>query len=495
MVQATYIGDNISEMQQTLNQIEVSEENLISIGEVRSAYASSISAPPIDDEQKADEIMTASLHTPLAQPCSLNGEALPTHKGVKLMLSDISIDALSLDHEIINTANKYTTLMSSMTTRLLAARERLMRNRQRIEDINFICSAYAGMKDVQPLARVDFSGKCTYSNGAYAAAATYMNEVKYGLDDITGNGYIGNAYVLDEDGVYLQKSNDTGKLENITDNSPSTVFEYSRLINDDNGVYTPNVQNKEHKTIVNFDDKDAECVIAIHSEGNDSFNTIVFSEPGNGLRVTQIETSNDGVTYKSHLGESIVLNGDVYKEKEYVPGCNLVMFPATSYAKIHLASDAVANDYALGQDTLSTAGRPTTVIKRLPNAKRKVISFGGIKAYQSIYQSSAIVTGNLAPSQGCKKIAIFANEYVPAGMTGAKASVKYELIVNGETYEVQPINSDSASTKVIASADSTYKNTGTLFIDDDIKTAQLKITFTASNEVSAFVGNIKACIG
>lgn len=493
MVEATVIDTNVSEMKKMLEEAEVAAEDLVSIGEIRSAYATSIAEEPYDDKEKADEISAADLHAPLARPYALNPEEVPTYKETKFMLSNIAIDTIAVDHEVINTANKYVTLMGGMLRRLGVVRERLLRNRQRVEDINFICSSYAGLKDVQPLSSKDFTGKCTYANGCFAAAAGAMNQIKYDIMDIAGNGYVGNAYVLDEQGRYVQEFTDTGKLENIIDNSPTTVFEYSRLVNDDKGVYTPNVENKNKQTIVNFDDKDVECVISIRSADGDGFNTIVFSEPGKGLRVTQIETSNDGVKYKDNLGKAIELDGSAYTAKDYAPGCNLVMFPSSAYVKIHLASSTVADDFALGRDILSSDDEPTTIIERLNNAHRKVVSFGGIKAYSSSYVESALITNNLAPENGCRRIAIFANEYVPS--TNAVQPVKYELIVNGETYEVKPINSDVAGIKLISSVENSYKNTGVKFIEDTIKTAQLKITFNVRNGETAFVGNIKACIG
>lgn len=495
MAEATIIDNNVSEMQKMLEELVINSSDLISVSEIRSTYASSLAEAPFNDEAKADEVSQADLHAPISKMHILNAEEVPAHKDISYMATDVGIDTISIDHEIVNTANKYTVLLSDMLRRLNAARERLLRNRQRVEDINFICSAYAGIKNVQPLSDEDFSGKCTYSNGTFSAAATNMDQVKYDIEDISGNGYVGNTYVLNAAREYERFTNNTGIIANINDNSPTTIFEYSRLVNEDKGAYTPNIQNKEKQTIVNFDNKDAECVITIHSSDNKPFNTILFSEPGDGLRVTQVETSDDGVLYKNHLGNAVELNGSAYTAKDYSPGCNLVSFPLACYAKLHLASSAVADDYGLGIDTLSTDDSPELIIEPLVNAKRKVISFGGIMAYNAGYQTSTILTGNLAPSNGCEKIAIFANEYIPQALSGKKAPLKYELIVNGETYDIEPINSDESGTKIISSSKSTYKNANTTFIDDKIQTAQLQITFDVQSDVSSYVGNIKACVG
>lgn len=494
MAEATIIDDNVSEMQKVLEGLEVSSNDLISVGEIRSAYASSLSSPPLDDKNKAESVIRMDMHAPISRMHNINGESIPTHSMISNIVTDAGIDTISVDHEIINTANKYTTLVSGMLKRLKAARQRLSRNRRRVEDINFICSSYIGMKDVQVLSDKDFSGKCTYSNGTFGAEAKAMEQVKYIIDDISGNGYVGNAYVLNSAGEYEQAQNDTSSISNITDGSPNTVFEYSRLVNEDIGVYTPNVQNKNRQTIVNFDDKDVECTISLHSEGN-AFNTIVFSEPGAGVRVTKVEISDDGISYKDYLGKTVELDGNIYTAKGYSPGCNLIAIPFTRYAKVHLSSSAVANDYTLGRDVLSVDGTPKVRIEQLTNAKRKVISFGGIIAYSTTYQKSTILTGNLAPTNGCQKIAIFANSYIPMEIPLSKTPIKYEMIINGETYEVKPINSDERGIKIISGPGNTYRNTGTLFIDDKIYTAQLQITFEAQNEVSPYAGNIKACIG
>lgn len=494
MADITIIDDNVSEMQKVLEDLEIDANDLISVGEIRSAYASSLSSPPFNNSSKAEDVVQADMYKPLSKTYSLNGESVSTYGMISNMVTDIGIDTISVDHEIINTANKYTTLVSGMLKRLKAARQRLARNRQRVEDINFICSSYAGMKDVQVLSDKDFSGKYTYSNGSFGAEAKVMDQVKYIIDDISGNGYVGNAYVLTPTGEYAQEQNDTGDMSNITDNSPNTIFEYSRLVNEDTGAYTPNIQNKDRQAVVNFDDKDVECTITLHSDSN-AFNTIVFSEPGDGLRVTKVEVSEDGVSYKDYLGTMVELNGSAYTANGYSPGCNLVSVPLTRYARIHLASSAVANDYALGRNVLSVDGTPKVKIERLTNAKRKVISFGGIIAYNATYQKSTIRTGNLAPTNGCQKIAIFANSYIPMEIPAAKVPIKYEMIVNGETYEIKPINSDSAGIKIISGPGNTYRNSGTYFIDDKIYTAQLQITFEVQNETSPYVGNIKACVG
>ena len=94
------------------------------------------------------------------------------------------------------------------------------------------------------------------------------------------------------------------------------------------------------------------------------------------------------------------------------------------------------------------------------------------------------------------KIKIFVNSYIPDSYPSDETSLKYELIVNGISHKVTPINNYSNGTKMVSHAISQYGNSSVKFIDESIKTLQLKITIKASSgAITPFVGNVKVCIG
>lgn len=489
--------DSSLELQDELNSVAIPEENRLDIKTIRSEYANKLATAPFNNEDHARHVSEASQTEPILELTEFKPEDLPKRIDLLTMLSDTLIDITTVDHQIINAAARYTDLISQTISRLNTTKQRLARNKQRMEDINFLTNAYKGIGNVILINDSNTTGDYTFSNNVFCGEALSEKIIPCIVTSVTGNGYVGNSHVMNGDD-YLEKTEDRKSLSNITDNDNLTVFEYSRIISTDNGYYQENKIGENVAYDINYDSKDVTCTISLQPKTEGAqINMAKFDFGSSNVKLQDVLISSDGRIYNSALKKEIEFSSDVYHALGHISGCDMICFPATPYVKFVFSSNYIPQGEVLGYDYTDISGdKPRTFIKKIDNAVRKVIQLGGITAYYNTYSDASVLSTNLAPSIGCDAAAIFVNSYIPDSYPSDETPLKYELIVNGISHKVTPINNYSNGTKMVSHAISQYGNSSVKFIDESIKTLQLKITIKASSgAITPFVGNVKVCIG
>lgn len=501
----TILNDNSTELQEEITDVLLPDSAKMETGELRKEYADGMNKAPFNNAARMEEIASTPLNETIMKDYEFQAEELPDRKELLLAAMDTSMEITTLDNEIVNTADAYARLIANTIGRLNSIKERLARNKERKDDIEFAQNAYTGLKNVMPITEADVTGSYGYYNNTYMSALQMISQVRFSVEGVAGNGYSGNSYVLDKDGTFVETYDDRSKTSNLSDDSLITVYEYSRLCNmSGKDYYTDSLQPQDTSgkpADINNDDKNVECTITLKTTDGSSVNMFTLDNAANDLKILDVKVSDDGVHYYSAIEGTVDLGADIYHAENYVPGSNTVCFPKTSRVRITLASSHVNDGERLAYQKTSIVD--DTVVKQtyqMEGVKRKVIALGGIRLYNCKFASSSMHTKNLAPENGCKRIAVFCNTCLPK-MTKAdelkkSKPVSFSLYVNGKDYGVVPINSNGEGRKLISSSDSGYEDDTIEFIGEPIKTAQLKVNFNPKGDSStAFVGNLKVCIG
>ena len=454
---------------------------------LKDAYAKSLLED--NDNAKAEKIYTSEFTTPVYEHKNLHGEDQIDIETLGENFKDISVDITALEYEIANAAQKYKELINNIKIRLASVSSRLSKEENRIKDLNIICGNYNEFTAVKSITRNDVDGNAgIIGENVFCAKATSQVFPDLIIDDITGNGYEGNDYVLNETG-YKKDSGQTSDRSALTDGSFSYPYEYSRIT-------STGKKNEDYPSVVNFDQEEARCTITLHSDK--SFN-MLFLENNNNIIVEDISISDDaGRTYKSSLSKRIELGNDDlrYDNCDYVYGEGIVAFPSTQYAKITLASNGITEE-KIGWDKLNTDNGSVQKYKRieLSNANRHVISLNEINTISGQYTQGDFYIRNIVKNPATS-IAIFANEYIPSYFDSSKEYFRYVLTVNGIDYDVVPINSNKEGTKVIRIASSANKDSNSRYINETIKSASLHVLIDIPDSASTpYLSNLKICLG
>lgn len=500
----TTLNDNTTELQQEVTEILLPQNALTTTAALRKSYAVNMNKAPFNDEARMNAILGLSENQPVYEDEEFGADDLPDRRKLLMKAMDISMDIATLDSKVINTTNEYAKLIVNSIGRLNEVKRRLKQDEQREQDIQFISQAYKGLSNVVHLDDKNMTGAFCYKNNTFMAAQTSIQQIHFDVTEVVGNGYTGNDYVLDGDG-FLKDSDDRSNLGYISDDSLLTVYEYSRLCSRDETYYYKASASPSDASIgidaVNYDDKDATCTFTFKTKGNASVNMLCIDTDNQDIKIMDVQTSNDGVLYTSALTKEIDLSADMYHAANYVPGSNIVCFPPTSHLKLVVSSGHINAGEELGVSKTEIVGvLPRLTVHRLKDVVRKVISISGIRLYSCTYTDSSMHSDNVCPSDGCKRVAIFCNQYIP--ITKKKLSQKeekgiiYTLYINGQPHEVKPINSNDEGVKMISCMENSYTESGVKFISEPIKTVQLKISIPVSDSnQTAFVGNLMVCIG
>lgn len=482
--------DTSLDLQEELDAVTLADSDKATVQDLRKSYAEWVAKAPLSDEKRAQEIALLPLTQPITQEYDINPEDLPVYKKVLELTADMAIDVTCIDNAIINTTNDYTKLISSTIKRLNAAKERLLVNKTKLDDIRFITNAYKGFNNVRNLTNDDFTGGFLYSNHTFSCATSVNSRILLSVKNVSGNGYVGNRHVLTDENKMLNDTDDRGDTKYLVDNSPTTAFEYSRLIT--------NSAEASKNDDVNLDTVNAICTIDLAPKVADNFISMLKIESDTeDIMIKDVLISSDGNKYTSALKREIDLSEDMYNAFDYVAGSDIVAFHYAPYVRLILSS-SYTPDEKLGYTVGDT-------IKQYSDVKRKVIRINDIKGYNNVYEDSSFITDNLVEDTdaGIKKIAVFCNEYVPDDYVAVSDEesedtqpIAFTFIINGVEYPVKPINSNEGGTKIISCAQYNYLKENTVFLNQPINTAQLKVDLRADkNGISPFIGNLKVCFG
>lgn len=165
------------------------------------------------------------------------------------------------------------------------------------------------------------------------------------------------------------------------------------------------------------------------------------------------------------------------------------------YEKYFIRLDQQQDNY---EKSLSDA---TTIIP-LERVKRHLIRINEITAFKNTFTTTAYLESTELLSGPVDCIAIFANEYIPATFPADRSTIgnqqylSYFLTVNEQTFEVVPVNSHKAGTKIIRYSNYTVAEDYTKHVSEPIKSAKLKVKFyTPNTSYTPYLSNLKVCLG
>ena len=472
----TVLNDTSTDLQKNLDELTLPTESMVSVGDIRVAYAEQLNVAPFFDKTRASYILKADVTKPIFKNYKFHPDDLPKRNNMVEITSDTAVEISSIDADIMRSANKYATLISNTIERFNNVKHRLAVAEERIRDIDFINSSYKGLTQPILITSENMSGGYCFIQDVFSAFASVNKEVDLLVVSVSGNGYVGNKYVLTENEEFLSETENKEDVTALIDNNPMSTFEYSRI----NSSALSSIQIDD----VNSDNQNVTCTILV-TTSDEGINTLRLTS-GIGktkdIAITDVSVSQDGINYKKNkLGISS------FKDEVCI-----LSFPTSKYVKITLVSSYNNIKEKLGYEHL--IDNENKKIIPIQDAIRKFISLSDVKGYLASYTSSTMISNDLAPTDGCKIAGIFANEYLPE--TTEEELIRYEFIINGKEYTIKPINSLDAGIKLITSSSDRYNEAGVVFLNENIKTLQLRVTINAINPTETpFIGNLKVYIG
>ena len=413
----------------------------VGINAIKQAYAQKL----IENGEAAAgaDVYNKEFSDPVFNGIAFHPEAEPVVQTIDNALEEVTIDFLALNKELSHIGGQYSDLIHELDARLSSVNERIETQKNRLHDVNIICGQYTDFDTVIPLTESNLVGRYIYDNGLISCPRSEKKDISLTVMSVIGNGSESSStdYLLDND----------------------HTFEYSRYNSDKK-------ENTEY--VVNQDNAEAECFIVL--QGSDYFNAVKI-EAVNAIVINDIQTSEDGINFESMLNSPIYLKDDnrKYTDENYIFSAGTIPFPLTKYVKLHVTSNGVS----------STSN----------GTQKHTIKIGKITASFAKYESTTIQTNNLIDSTA-NSVALFVNEYVPAGFTGERY-LQYILTINGKDYEVVPVNSSSDGTKMIKSSKLPIDDDYVTRINDTIRTVKLKIIMKADgSSATPYIANLKLCV-
>lgn len=134
-------------------------------------------------------------------------------------------------------------------------------------------------------------------------------------------------------------------------------------------------------------------------------------------------------------------------------------------------------------------------IVTLNTAKRHTIKINGIELEKNIYEKECVIKTNNLIKNPARSIAVFCNEYIPEHFSNDKY-IQYYLSINGQDFEVVPINNNRDGVKIIKTSDLDLNSSYVKYVNQKIKSAYLTIKIKTPNKYeSPFISNLKVLVG
>lgn len=397
------------------------------------------------------------------------------------------IDVTNIDTQLKELAIKTEDVLSRTVKRLDVVKDTINAEKERLQDISMLCNAKTDYDNVIPLKDNNFTGAFTYENGVFYSGLTTSTIVKFAIDDVTGNGYEGNKYVL-KDNKYLEDVLNTKARAALYDSNISSYWEYSRIT----------ASSSEPYLIADFNTDDAEAKSTVTLKFASVANEVSIKTTVENIRVTGIRYSMDGINYKDVTMLPFTINNkdDSYKNEGYVYGSNIISFPNSKYLKITFESIGYTNDIIAFERTETDSNENiNTITTIVPTAKRHAIKINDIYVKNKNFISESIMKTNELITQDTDiyAISVFANVYYPTGISAD--NVKFVLTINGIDYEIKPVNSHDNGTKIVRFSQGKMPNEYTQYIGEKIHSAYLTVTMKSRNQLTPYINNIKILLG
>lgn len=130
-------------------------------------------------------------------------------------------DIKKIDFNIKNLGSKVEDLMNRTTKRLDVVKDIITSEKERLQDITMLCNSKTDYDNAIPLTDYHFKGDYSFNDGVFTGKETQSTTNKAQVIEVTGNGYEGNKYVINNKD-YLEHTLNTTVKKNIVDNNIST---------------------------------------------------------------------------------------------------------------------------------------------------------------------------------------------------------------------------------------------------------------------------------
>lgn len=422
-------------------------------------------------------------------PIYVHPEEEPVIEELNANTNNILKDITAIDNSLIEAGNSIKSLLDNTKLKLSNIKEYLSAEKERQEDMNILCNRYTDFASVKSIGAARLSGSLAIENEVISATPTASNKCDISIIDVVGNGYEGNAYVY-ANTEFINKTIDSSNRKALTDNNLATYYEYSRI------TVSNTIENAP--TAFNKDSTEASCSIELSSSTN--INKLLITSERDDIILNKIYTSQDGLTYTLDSEYNIAMNEryERYNNQAYIYGSGVIAINPAKYVKIFFKSNGYTSDTIAYIDTFyNAAGDSNSIIKKVETvneAKRHVIKISEISAYSNKYSKGMLISDELI-TDPISTMALYCNEYIN-GDHDISNNVKYFLIINGEEYEVQPINSNRNGKKIIRMSAQNYKSDHIIYLNETIKSAKLKIVIDPTNQdITPYISDVKILYG
>lgn len=130
-------------------------------------------------------------------------------------------DIKKIDSNIKNLGSKVEDLMNRTIKRLDVVKDIITSEKERLQDIAMLCNSKTDYDNAIPLTDYHFKGDYSFNDGVFTGKETQSITNKAQVIEVTGNGYEGNKYVINNKD-YLEHTLNTTVKKNIVDNNIST---------------------------------------------------------------------------------------------------------------------------------------------------------------------------------------------------------------------------------------------------------------------------------
>ena len=422
----------------------------------------------------------------------------------------IDSDMKFIDKFLIGKSTELYNLLISVSERLDNIDLDIKSEQERLQDIKMLCNKYTDFDNVIPInSSTSLTGDYSISNNTFYCGVEKQESAKLKVLEVSGNGLEGNKYVY-KDFAYVKDSIDTSNRSYIVDDSMTSCYEYQRI--------TASASEEYLLNDFNTDSGEAKCTITFYSET--AINLITITSDDSTVSVIGLQYSYDGVNYTPLEIPNIIINNKqyCYDNSDYVCGDNKIVVPSCKFVKITFQSvgttdDIIAYDRVMFShedvhktlEELNVNYIPTTTTRATYNdlkdatiivnsAKRHAIKINDITLSSNAYNAhSYFSTDNLISGESKYSIAVFANVYIPSKLKNN--SVEFILTVNGEDYNVIPVNIVGSGKKILRYSQGKSKTEYTEILSEPIKSAYLTVKMTGKADLTPFVGNIKILLG
>lgn len=416
-------------------------------------------------------------------PIYIHPEEEPIIDELNLNITQIDTDLKYIDDTLTMVASNYNSLMESTKLKLNNIKELLNTEKERQEDINILCNKYSDFSSVITIGESNFEAGLTFTDGILTANVNSSTALNYTVKDISGNGQAGNTYIYQNE-EFISSVLDTSNTSYINDGNLTTSYEYERITMN-NGETAPLSFNK--------DSIEAECSIILSA--SDYINKVLVNSDRTDLILKEVYVSNDGSSFVLDKEYNIQINKnqEKYKDQSYIYGSGIISIKPSKYVKLCFKSNGYTDDTVAYMKAFSNTTAVTKKIVQVASAKRHVIKINGITLSKNAYGKGTAVSKELI-TDPVKYIGLYCNEYISSDYA-IENTVKYYLIINGTEHEIVPVNSQRNGKKIVRTSSQTYQLDNTIYIEESIKSAKLKIVIGSSTSITPYISNLKLLVG